>query len=176
MTRRTIAVAQFCTVALACAACSSNNGSPAASTTTSTSARSTTPTSGTSPTTTTIGTLAPQTATSTEFLSPSKNISCEIDNSFGPSALTQTLCLTVKPARSVVLKTDGSLVACVGQQCLSNAGLNTPTLAYGQSIALGPFRCASAKSGVTCTLSSGAGFLISSSGILPKGGATITAS
>ena len=85
----------------------------------------------------TSGTLAPETATGTEFLSPSKNISCEIDADFGPSSQSQTLCLTISPPRSVVLKTDGSLTECSGQQCLSNAGENTPTLAYGQSITLG---------------------------------------
>jgi hypothetical protein len=173
-------------LAVVLAACSSNSNPPATTTTT-TAARSpsTSPsaaagstTSTSSGTSVTSGTLAPQTATSTEFVSPSANISCEIDSDFGaqPQALTQTLCLTFNPARSVVLKTDGTLTECSGQDCLSNAGLNTPTLAYGQSITLGPFTCQSSTAGITCTLQSGAGFLIAKSGITPQGSATVTSS
>ena len=103
--------------------------------------RSTTSTSAaagtTSSTTQTSGTLVPQTATVTEFYSPSKNISCEIDNNFGSSATTSALCLTISPPKSVTLMTDSTLNECTGVNCLSNAGENTPTLAYGQSITLG---------------------------------------
>ena len=56
----------------------------------------------------TSGTLVPQTSTGTEFFSPSKNISCEIDANFGPSAITSTLCLTIAPPKSVTLGPDGS--------------------------------------------------------------------
>jgi hypothetical protein len=166
-------------LALVLAACSSTSNPPATTTTTTT-ASSTSPSSGaggsttsTSSTTVTSGTLTPQTATGTEFYSPSKNISCEIDSDFGPSAQSQVLCLTISPARSVVLKTDASLTECTGQACLSNAGVNTPVLAYGQSITLGPFSCQSSTAGITCTLPSGAGFLIASSGVTPRGGATV---
>jgi hypothetical protein len=86
------------------------------------------------------------------------------------------LCLTLSPARSVVLKTDASLVECNGQSCLSNAGEITPTLAYGQSITLGPFSCLSSRAGIKCTLQSGAGFLIATSGVTPQGDATVAAS
>src|SRR5271154_4988618 len=130
--------------AAALAACSSSPAPSSSSTTLSTSAASsTTPRSTTSSTSETSGTLVPQTSTGTEFLSPSKNISCEIDSNFGPSAITSTLCLTISPPKSVTLKTDSSLTECTGVNCLSNAGTNTPTLAYGQSITLGPFSCAS---------------------------------
>jgi hypothetical protein len=168
-------------LALVLAACS-NTSNPSATTTTTTASitnpssglgRSTTSTS--SGTIVTSGTLTPQTATVTEFYSPSKNISCEIDSDFGPSAQSQVLCLTLTPARSVVLKTDASLTECTGQQCLSNAGLNTPVLAYGQSITLGAFSCQSSTAGIACTLQSGAGFLIAASGVTPKGGATVAA-
>jgi hypothetical protein len=118
--------------------------------------------------------LTPETATSTEFYSPSKNISCEIDSDFGSSSQSQVLCLTINPARSVVLKTDASLTECSGQQCLSNAGVDTPVLPYGQSITLGPFTCLSSTGGITCTLPSGAGFLIAASGVTPQGSATVT--
>jgi hypothetical protein len=117
--------------------------------------------------------LAPQTATGTEFYSPSKNISCEIDSNFGPSALTSALCLTISPAKSVTLTTDSSLTECTGVNCLSNAGVNTPTLAYGQSISLGPFTCSSSKAGMKCTLANGDGFLISSTATTALGNAKV---
>jgi hypothetical protein len=168
-------------LALGLAACS-NNSTPSASTTSSPSTAITHASAGSEPTTTsttgssgTAGTLVPQTASGTEFYSPSKNISCEIDDNFGPSSLTQTLCLTLSPAKSVVLKTDGSLTECSGQQCLSNAGENTPTLPYGNSITLGPFTCQSSSAGIKCLLASGAGFLISSSGITAQGNAQVAA-
>ncbi len=119
-------------------------------------------------------TLLPQTPTGTEFLSPSKNISCEIDYNFGPSSLTSTLCLTISPPRSVTLKTDSSLTECSGVQCLSNAGVGTPTLPYDSAIHLGPFACQSSTAGVKCTLANGDGFLISSSAVTPVGNATVT--
>jgi hypothetical protein len=157
--------------ALALTACSSSP-STSSSATTSTSTTSRPPTS----TPTTSSSLAPQTATSTEFYSPSKNISCEIDNDFGPSALTSALCLTISPPKSVTLNTDGSLTTCTGVDCLSNAGVDTPTLAYGQSVTLGLFTCASSTAGVKCTLHSGQGFLISKSATTAVGGATVTTS
>jgi hypothetical protein len=118
--------------------------------------------------------LAPQTPTTTEFLSPSKNISCEIDYNFGSGMITQTLCLTFMPPQSAVLKTDSSVTKCTGQQCLSNGALGTPTLGYGQTITLGPFTCASSTAGMACTLGNGNGFLISTSGITAVGGAIIS--
>lgn len=168
--------------ALALAACSSSPSSSSSSSTTSTSAststtsRSTTSTSTagtTSSTSRTSSTLVPQTSTGTEFYSPSKNISCEIDDDFGPSAITSALCLTISPPKSVTLMTDGSLSECTGVSCLSNAGVDTPTLAYGQSITLGPFTCASSTAGITCTLASGDGFLISSTATTALGNAKV---
>jgi hypothetical protein len=164
--------------ALALAACSSSPTSSSSSTTSTTSA-STTSTSAaastTSSTTQTSGTLAPQTSTVTEFYSPSKNISCEIDNNLGSSAITSTLCLTLSPPKSVTLMTDSTLNECTGENCLSNAGVNTPTLAYGQSITLGPFTCASSTAGMKCTLASGDGFSISSQAVTPLGNANVVA-
>jgi len=164
--------------ALALAACSSGPSSSNSSSTTTTTASSVTTTtthSTTSSTSETSGTLVPQTPTGTEFLSPSKNISCEIDDNLGSSAITSTLCLTISPPRSVTLKTDSSLTECTGVNCLSNAGTDTPTLAYGQSVTLGPFTCASSTAGVKCTLASGDGFLISSSAITALGNAKVAA-
>jgi hypothetical protein len=118
----------------------------------------------------------PQSSTVTEFYSPSKNISCEIDNNFGSGNQTKALCLTLSPPKSVTLTTDSSLAECTGVNCLSNAGENTPTLAYGQSITLGPFTCASSTAGMKCTLGNGDGFLISSSAITTLGSAKVVPS
>jgi hypothetical protein len=124
--------------------------------------------------TTTTATMQPQTPTSTEFISPSGNISCEIDYNFGQSSLTSALCLTLTPPKSVTLGTDGSLVECNGDQCLSNAGVGTPTLKYGDSIRLGPFICLSSMAGVKCALANGDGFSISRSGTTPLGNSSVT--
>jgi hypothetical protein len=170
--------------ALALAACSSSPSDSSSSSTTSTtsasptSARSiastTVPVSTTSSTSQTSGTLVPQSSTVTEFYSPSKNISCEIDNNFGSGDQTNALCLTLSPPKSVTLTTDSSLAECTGVNCLSNAGENTPTLAYGQSITLGPFTCASSTAGMKCTLANGDGFLVSSSATTALGNAKVT--
>jgi hypothetical protein len=167
--------------ALALAACSSSPSSSSTTSTTSatttTTARSTTSSSADSGTTTstsqTSSTLVPQSSTITEFYSPSKNISCEIDNNVGTTATTSALCLTISPPKSVTLMTDSTLKECTGVNCLSNAGENTPTLAYGQSITLGPFTCASSTAGIKCTLASGDGFFISSSATTPLGNAKV---
>jgi hypothetical protein len=185
--KRSVRLMILLACAAALAACSSGPSSPssssgssssttttsvattttAASTTSSTAARTTSSTSQTS------GTLEPQTSTSTEFVSPSKNISCEIDSNFGQTAITSTLCLTASPPKSVTLGTDGTLTECTGVSCLSNGGLNTPTLAYGMSITLGPFTCSSSTAGVKCTLASGDGFLISSAAVAALGSAKV---
>ncbi len=159
--------------ATALAACSSSPSPSSSSTTTTSAATSTTSGSTTSSTTQTSGTLVPQTSTGTEFLSPSKNISCEIDSNFGPSAITSTLCLTLSPPKSVTLGADGTLTECTGVTCLSNAGENTPTLGYGMSITLAPFTCSSSTAGIKCALANGDGFLISSAAVTALGNAKV---
>ena len=173
-----------CAVALA--ACSSGPASSSSSTTTTMTSATTTTTAAsttsstaaptTSSTSQTSGTLVPQTSTSTEFVSPSKNISCEIDSNFGQSALTSTLCLTASPPKSVTLGADGTLTECTGVSCLSNGGLHTPTLGYGMSITLSPFTCSSSPAGVKCTLASGDGFLISRGAVAVLGSARVAPS
>ena len=168
--------------ALSLAACSSS--SPAASPTVS--ATTTSPTTGpatsapvattaapapsaTAAATTAVSTtLVPmQTVTGGEFLSPSGNISCEID--YNRADLTQAYCQTVTPPQSVTMGVTGKYTTCTGEQCLGNPGTNTPTLAYGTATGVGPFRCASATNGVTC-MAGGKGFRISTSGITPVPG------
>jgi hypothetical protein len=99
-----------------------------------------------------------QTATGGEFFSPTGNISCEVSP-------TKAYCQTGTPARSVTMGATGRYATCTGQQCLGNAGDGTPTLAYGTTTGVGPFRCESATAGVTCTATGGRGFRISTSGI-----------
>jgi hypothetical protein len=102
------------------------------------------------------------------FLSPSHNISCEIDYKFhgAPDAV---FCYSITPPQSVTMYPGGAFTPCPGENCLANAAQNTPTLEYGQTIGLGPFSCLSETSGVTCSVASGRGFSISSSGITPVG-------
>ena len=158
------------------AACSSSPNAASPSTSTSTTGASTTSSSApastttSSPTSTTVPgptTNVPmQTATGGEFLSPSGNISCEVN--FSPTS-QGALCLTLSPPRSVNMTVQGTLTQCVGVQCLSNAGVDTPTLAYGTATGVGPFRCVSATTGITCTVTSGKGFTINTAGITPIG-------
>ncbi len=155
---------------LALAACGS--GSPTASSSTTTSGRLSTTTTAvrpttttaTAPSTTTTTLVAMQTANGGEFLSPSGNISCEVN--YQRSGLTSVYCQTNTPPRSATLSADGSFTMCTGMQCLGNPGLTTPTLAYGATTGVGPYRCTSATSGVTCT-ADGKGFRIATSGITP---------
>jgi len=181
-------------VALLAAACGSK--STKASTTTTTGASTTTsqaatgstaaPSSSASPTVTQ---LPGQTATSVAFLSPTGNISCEINTSpaagsvdaNGNAVKSSAECQTTKPAQSASLAEDGTVTECSAAQpnpaaaggCIGNPGDSTPTLAYGNQVMVAPFRCISATNGVTCALiqadGPGKGFLISRSGIVETG-------
>jgi hypothetical protein len=102
------------------------------------------------------------------FLSPSGNISCEIN--YQRAGLSDgTYCQIVSPPQSVHMDPSGVLAPCTGDSCLGNAAVGTPTLGYGQTIGKGPFTCRSEVSGVTCTVASGRGFTISASGVTPVG-------
>lgn len=102
------------------------------------------------------------------FLSPSRNISCEIDYQ-RPGIPDETFCFTISPPASVRMDTGGALSRCAGESCLANPADGTPILSYGQTMGAGPFSCRSGAAGVTCTVVSGRGFTISSSGITPVG-------
>jgi hypothetical protein len=103
------------------------------------------------------------------FLSPSGNISCEINYQTGNGPPDGSYCQTLSPPRSVHMNTDGTFQPCTGDSCLGNPSQDTPTLPYGQSAAKGPFNCRSEPAGVTCTVRSGRGFTISNLGITPVG-------
>jgi hypothetical protein len=103
------------------------------------------------------------------FLSPSRNISCEIDYQRGPGVPDETYCQVNSPPQSVRMSTDAVVTDCTGSSCLGNAGIGTPTLDYGRTAGIGPFNCQSQANGVTCTVSSGRGFTISNAGVTPVG-------
>jgi len=100
------------------------------------------------------------------FLSPSGNISCEMDLF---SATNRTAyCQTFSPPASASVFPDGHVEECFGvtDQCLGNPPDGVRRLAYGASLALGPFRCSSLPSGGRCVVTeSQHGFLISRAGI-----------
>lgn len=113
-----------------------------------------------------VSALAPeplQTATANgAFLSPTTNIACNID----PAAPDPVRCATFSPPQLVTMDPTGGVTACRGRQCeLGNPGAGTPVLPYGSATGSGPYLCVSATEGVTCTVSTGGGFLISRSGI-----------
>lgn len=99
------------------------------------------------------------------FLSPSRNIACEMDSGMGVVG-TRAFCETDQPPQSASMHRNGHLATCRGVGCLSNAPTRTPTLPYGHNATLGPLRCTSLRKGMRCAVvRSGHGFLISRSGI-----------
>jgi hypothetical protein len=109
------------------------------------------------------------TATWCAFLSPSRNISCEMDYGRGSGIPDETYCQTNNPPQSVRLSASGAFKTCTGDSCLGNPGQGTPALGYGQTAGVGPFNCRSEASGVTCTVTSGRGFTLSNAGVAPVG-------
>ncbi|BBY23616.1 hypothetical protein [Mycobacterium stomatepiae] len=107
-------------------------------------------------------------ATECTFLSPSRNISCEVN--YQRAGLSDdAYCQTMNPPQSVQLSATGVVTPCKGTSCLGNPAEDTPTLGYDQTAGVGPFTCTSKPDGVTCTVSSGKGFTISNAGITPVG-------
>ena len=113
------------------------------------------------------------------FLSPITGLNCEINWETND---TDTYCQTNTPPQTVHMDPNGTLTTCtdvvhsdmsnkcdIGNPGYGTGGVPTPTLVYGLTLSLGPFTCLSAASGVTCTVTSGRGFTISSSGITPVG-------
>jgi hypothetical protein len=106
------------------------------------------------------------------FLSPSGNISCELDEAAPPGtqgSAAVAYCQSSTPTQSVSMDDRGTLTPCSGDTCMGDPPENTATLAYGQTARLGAFSCLSETSGMTCTVPSGRGFTISRSGIAPVG-------
>lgn len=97
------------------------------------------------------------------FLSPSKNIGCEVDFQFAHLG-TATLCQTLAPPQSVTITATGAIEKCSGVACVGHPAENTPVMLYMTSTTVGPFLCASRFDGVACS-AAGRAFLISRSGI-----------
>ncbi|WP_231971972.1 MULTISPECIES: hypothetical protein [unclassified Mycobacterium] len=102
------------------------------------------------------------------FLSPSRNISCEIDYQ-RRGIPDEAFCFSISPPQSVTMDAAGVLSRCSGEGCLANPAEGTPILGYGQTKGAGPFSCRSETDGVTCTVTSGRGFTISNAGIATVG-------
>ena len=107
---------------------------------------------------TTATTAVPQALTIPAFLSPTQNISCELQNSGDNVAY----CQTTSPAQTVSMTATGTLTK---GTAIGNPGVGTPILPYGSSTTANGVTCNSLSSGVTCKLSNGQGFTINNSGI-----------
>jgi len=118
-------------------------------------------------------TVPPATATPTSapvsnppaFKSPTGNITCSVD-------MSQAFCSTSSPPHAATLDSYGQLTQCSTPECVGDAGDGSlPVLGYGQQTQAGPFRCRSAKDGITCTVKTGmessSGFRISKGGVVP---------
>src|SRR5215475_6274218 len=86
---------------------------------------------------------------------PGRRISCSITQ--GKSLGTTALCIMFHPPQTATLYPDGHVAACYGTKgsaaCLSNPDAGPlPTLAYGRSVFLGPFRCTSLRKGMRCVV------------------------
>jgi hypothetical protein len=110
--------------------------------------------------------LACFSGTTCYFLSPSRNLSCEMHTDSGPAS---AYCQSNSAVQSVMMDANGNITPCSGNQCMGDPALDTPTLAYGQTARLGPFACLSETDGMTCTVASGRGFVIDRDGVFPAG-------
>jgi hypothetical protein len=110
------------------------------------------------------------------FRSPLDGLNCEVDWQQSDIA-DQVYCQTYSPPQTVRMDLNGVLTTCkdfdrpAGATTCSvgNPPQDTVTLAYGQTTVTGPFTCASAPTGVSCTVPTGLGFTMSSAGITPIG-------
>jgi hypothetical protein len=123
--------------------------------------------------------LAPQAAADPGivfFQSPQDGLNCEVDWQQGDIP-DQVYCQTYSPPQTVRMDINGVLTTCKNfdrpagtSTCnLGDPPPGTPTLAYGQTNATGPFKCASETAGMTCTVPTGLGFTMSGAGITPVG-------
>jgi hypothetical protein len=108
--------------------------------------------------------------TSASFYSPSRNISCEMDDE-RVGVGSHVYCQSIAHPHSVKMSLAGRLTICrdgtlATTHCLGDAGEHTPVLGYGKHITLAHFRCESQKAGVSCTvIKTGKGFRIDSAGV-----------
>jgi hypothetical protein len=147
---------------------------PAATTSTTASVPTTTSTAQTTtpatPTTRTASTPTPPTVHLTEFQSPSGNIGCIVVSGIARCDIKQrNWSPPPRPASCPnvvdfgqglqVFRHGAGRVVCAGDTALNPTAKK---LAYGTDSVAGPFRCASATAGITCTnTATGHGFFIS---------------
>ena len=110
-------------------------------------------------------TMPAHTAKGGFFLSPSLNISCEMD--YHRAGLNGVFCQTDEPPRSVSMSQAGAIKKCSGVQCLGNPPENALVLPYGHATSAGPYTCTSRIRGMTCTVGH-KGFTISREGITER--------
>jgi hypothetical protein len=107
------------------------------------------------------------------FSAPWGTSSCQISlGGQGPTVYCQTVPAVLgqgPPPQSVAMDADGTLTPCTGVACVGNAATGTPTLALGHDLSVGPFTCLSAATEVSCTVTSGRGFIVSETAITPVG-------
>ena len=100
-------------------------------------------------------------------------IACGV--SVGQPVICESLNPKSRPndAHMATLKPDGSFTTCRGLSAscpIGNPGEDTPGLAVGQSVTVGPFRCQVSDAGVRCIVTAtGKGFLFSENGTTPVG-------
>jgi hypothetical protein len=98
------------------------------------------------------------------FVSPTGNISCEVAAK-DPRG-TYAYCQTFRPVESVKMNAKGHSKVCKGWKCVGDPPGDAFTLGYGDSVRVGPFRCTSRTTGMTCrAIGKGHGFVISRAGI-----------
>ena len=112
--------------------------------------------------------ICPQVGALCAFYSPTHRIDCEVNTGerTGPDSV---YCKILEPAQSASMDDRGTVTTCSGQSCVGDAAEGTPTLAYGQTVSLGPFLCLSERIGMTCTAAHGRGFVILTAGIKSVG-------
>jgi len=90
-----------------------------------------------------------------------------------PGLPTEVECLVFPAPHSVppqkvgtaTLDASGRVKICRGQRCLGNPDARRP-LRLGKSVAIGPFRCTSLRSGVRCVVTkTGRGFVFTARGV-----------
>ena len=104
------------------------------------------------------------TRTAVTFISPSRNISCQI---YDRKRTAYVYCQSRRRPHSVRMNLAGRFTVCRGVHCLGLPGSSgAPPLSYGRQITVGRFSCRSRQAGVRCTvIRSGKGFLIDRAGV-----------
>jgi hypothetical protein len=112
---------------------------------------------------------APTSLTMARFVSPSRNLFCEMAD--GDARGSYVHCQSKRLPHSVRMTPTGRLKLCPGVRCLGDPATNTRVLGYTQRITAGRFQCISQHAGVTCTvIRSGKGFLIDKTRVHRVGG------